>query len=201
MPAKQAGSTNYLSDVLSRRRQQEAQSQTDAQGNTRPYDLMNSFGSMQSAMRPQGAGLGPNGQRSRPEFATTADYVNQLKMMGGGPPGSGYSNMGAPAQVQATPQTGLVNFQGRQIDASVLRYANDIARMFPQLRFSSGYRDPAHNQRVNGSPTSWHLKGRALDWSGPAQYMQAAKQWALSNGAREAMIHNAGSGTHLHVAW
>lgn len=200
MEAKQAGAPNYLSDVLNRRRQADAQSQTDESGNTRPYKLMNTFGSMQSEMRPQGVGLGPNGNMSRPQFTSTDDYVNQLKMMGG-PPGGGYSNFGAPAQVQATPQTGLVNFQGRQIDASVLRYANDIARMFPQLRFSSGYRDPAHNQRVNGSPTSWHLKGRALDWSGPAQYMQAAKQWALQNGAREAMIHNAGSGTHLHVAW
>jgi uncharacterized protein YcbK (DUF882 family) len=73
--------------------------------------------------------------------------------------------------------------------------------LFPGLRFSSGWRDPVTNQRVNGVPNSYHLKGRAMDWSGSARDMQAARSWALQNGATEALIHNAGSGTHLHVAW
>lgn len=165
----------------------------DDAGITRPFDLVNEFATRQRAMRPGGGGLGPYGQRKSPTYlAQLRDrYMSQRPAQAG--------------EWNRTPNTmrkaGLMEWNGHKIDSSVYRYADAIARQFPGLRFSSGYRDPAHNRRVNGVPNSYHLSGRALDFSGSARDMQAAKVWAQRNGAREALIHNAGSGTHLHVAW
>lgn len=72
-----------------------------------------------------------------------------------------------------------------------------------RLRFTSGYRDPAHNARVGGVPNSLHMNAAnpARDYAGSAKDMFEAAAWAKQNGAREALVHNAGSGQHLHVAW
>jgi hypothetical protein len=137
---------------------------------------------MQAQMRPQGVGLGPFGQQARQN--PRAAYM------------PGQAPMGARSDV-----SGLVDFGGRKIDRSVLGYAEQISRLFPNLRFTSGHRDAGANARANGVPNSWHLKGRAMDWSGSARDMQNAAAWARQNGAREVLIHNAGSGTHLHTAW
>ncbi len=75
------------------------------------------------------------------------------------------------------------------------------------LTTTSGYRDPDHNAAVGGVPNSYHTKkdsdgvGRAMDFSGSAEAMQKGAEWARAHGATEALIHNAGSGQHLHVAW
>lgn len=69
------------------------------------------------------------------------------------------------------------------------------------LSLSSGYRDPAHNARVGGVSNSNHLTGRAVDMSGSSSAMARGAAWARANGAREVLIHNAGSGQHLHAAW
>ena len=100
----------------------------------------------------------------------------------------------------ASPTGNLVSWSGFQMDSSVLGYAQYIANNFG-MRLSSGYRDPAHNAAVNGVPDSYHLTGRALDFSGNSSQMNAAAAWARQNGATEVLIHNAGSGMHLHVAW
>lgn len=165
------------------------QTTADDAGMRRPFDLVNEFASRQRAMRP--ASMSPN---RRAKY----DYMRQLAqnhLQRRGQQG------GAPARGAAPPRKGLMDWNGRKIDSSVLRYANEISRQFPKLRFSSGYRDPAANARANGVPNSFHLSGRALDFSGSSRDMQNAKVWAERNGAREALIHNAGSGTHLHVAW
>lgn len=76
-----------------------------------------------------------------------------------------------------------------------------------RLRKTSGYRDPAHNARVGGVPNSWHTKKdefgheRARDFVGDARSMQEGAAWARANGAQEVLVHNVGSGQHLHVAF
>lgn len=82
-----------------------------------------------------------------------------------------------------------------------------LEQNFPGLRHTSGYRDPEHNRRVGGAARSYHMQkdangnARANDWVGTPREMQSAAAWAKANGAKEVLIHNVGSGQHLHVAW
>lgn len=71
---------------------------------------------------------------------------------------------------------------------------------FPGLRFTSGYRDPARNKAAGGVANSKHLTGEASDFVGSEEEMQAAAAWAKSQGAK-VLIHNSGSGRHLHIEW
>lgn len=75
------------------------------------------------------------------------------------------------------------------------------------LSFSSGYRTPEHNAAVGGVANSWHTRGSAsrpgaVDLVGSGAAMQAGLAWARANipGLAEAMIHDVGSGLHLHLA-
>lgn len=100
----------------------------------------------------------------------------------------------------ATPTGDLVSWGGYQFDSGVVGYMQELSSRFG-LRVSSGYRSPEHNASVGGVPNSNHLTGRAGDFSGSSRQMQLGAAWARRNGAREVLIHNAGSGMHLHVAW
>lgn len=79
----------------------------------------------------------------------------------------------------------------------------------PDLVVSSGRRDPARNRAVGGVPDSFHLTGRAVDFTHPSttalyRALITARAQRLSpscTGPEEALIHDAGSGLHLHVAW
>lgn len=75
-----------------------------------------------------------------------------------------------------------------------------LMAQFPGLRFTSGHRDPASNAAANGVKTSKHLTGEASDFVGSEEEMQAAANWAKSQGAK-VLIHDAGSGRHLHIEW
>lgn len=99
-----------------------------------------------------------------------------------------------------TPSGELTSYGGYQYDTAVVDKVKYLDENF-NLTVSSGYRDPERNAAVGGSPTSHHLTGRAADYVGSEEALQAGKAWALQNGAREVLIHNAGSGRHLHVAW
>lgn len=99
-----------------------------------------------------------------------------------------------------SPTGSLTSYGGRQFDSGVVSNVQYVDQNFG-LRLTSGYRTSTQNSSVGGSPNSYHLSGRAADFVGTQAQMQAAQQWAQANGAREALIHNAGSGTHLHVAW
>ncbi len=81
-------------------------------------------------------------------------------------------------------------------------------QQFPSLRHTSGYRSPERNAATPGaSPTSYHMQkdaqgnARANDYVGSPRDMAAAGAWAKANGAKEVLIHNAGTGQHLHIAW
>jgi hypothetical protein len=76
-----------------------------------------------------------------------------------------------------------------------------------RLRHTSGYRDPAHNAAVGGVPNSAHTrkdkKGRpaAEDYVGSESAMQKAAKEARRRGAKQVLVHDAGSGRHLHIEW
>lgn len=75
-----------------------------------------------------------------------------------------------------------------------------IMAQFPGLRFTSGYRDPARNKAAGGVENSKHLTGEASDFVGSESEMEAAAAWARSQGAK-VLIHDSGSGRHLHIEW
>lgn len=85
-------------------------------------------------------------------------------------------------------------------------WAQTIANQFG-LRHTSGYRDPHANRKAGGVPNSKHTRrdahGNPLanDYVGSMAQMKAAREWALANGAEDAIIHDAGSGLHLHVEY
>lgn len=88
-------------------------------------------------------------------------------------------------------------------------HALQLLQDHPQLQVSSGLRSVEHNRRVGGVPTSWHLKGRAIDIVGPLVELQRAAEqaWKLRVGAHctgpeEVLLEHSGlMGQHLHVAW
>lgn len=75
--------------------------------------------------------------------------------------------------------------------------ANHLLNLYDTLRITSGRRSAAHNRRVGGSPTSWHLKGRALDWVGSERHLTAVRNHARATNAVEVLDE----GDHTHTAW
>lgn len=87
------------------------------------------------------------------------------------------------------------------------KHFDELERLFPGLRFTSGYRSPERNAQVGGVPNSWHTKlddfghARAQDYVGTSADMNAGAVWAKSQPYQEVLIHDVGSGLHLHVAF
>jgi hypothetical protein len=108
---------------------------------------------------------------------------------------------GTPAPVSRGTPARLASFGGYQFDANVLPRVQGLAAAVPGLRVSSGYRTPEQNRRANGVSDSAHLRGTASDFVGSMDALQRGAAWARANGARQVLIHNAGSGVHLHVSW
>lgn len=77
------------------------------------------------------------------------------------------------------------------------------------LRVTSGKRSAARNRAVGGSPTSFHLRGRAVDLAGDRDTLvrAAGLAWALRvgrgcTGPEEVILEGLGTpNQHLHVAW
>jgi uncharacterized protein YcbK (DUF882 family) len=80
---------------------------------------------------------------------------------------------------------------------------------YPNLSLSSGRRSHTVNRRVGGSPTSFHLRGRAADFTGPLWDLQHAARacWTQRlgpncSGPEEVLLEDSGQpNQHLHVAW
>ena len=79
----------------------------------------------------------------------------------------------------------------------------------PSLVVTSGRRSVAGNRRAGGSPTSFHLRGRAVDLDGPLALLQSAADVAWKQrithactGPEEVLLERVGRvGEHLHIAW
>lgn len=70
------------------------------------------------------------------------------------------------------------------------------------MELTSGYRDADHNASVNGSPTSYHLTGGAVDiYLGDlSERAQQDIKDTFSAYFDEVLYHDAGTGMHLHLA-
>lgn len=77
------------------------------------------------------------------------------------------------------------------------------------LLVTSGKRSAARNRRVGGSPTSFHLQGRAIDLVGDRRVLirAAGLAWALRTGRgctgpEEVLLEYLDTPRqHLHIAW
>lgn len=175
---------------------QEWQGAQDASKPQDPFGQHPTFSEVDqfAAMR-DGMGIGgfsptiPQAPRVLPDYTTVGTALGAGHFVGDGHNHGGGSLSAAVANVDVGPK-----FQ-------------ELQSQFPGLRHTSGYRDPEHNRKVGGVPNSYHTQkdahghARANDYVGNLADMQAAQAWAKQQGAREALIHNAGSGVHLHVAW
>ncbi len=88
-------------------------------------------------------------------------------------------------------------------------HARQLLALYPLLTPSSGRRTLRRNKSVGGSPRSFHLQGRAVDFTGPHwDLVQAAgAAWALRigpgcSGPEEVLLEDLDTpNQHLHVAW
>ncbi len=77
------------------------------------------------------------------------------------------------------------------------------------IHVSSAKRTPRRNREVGGSPTSFHLRGRAVDFTADTYTLRKAADlaWRLRvgrgcTGPEEVLLEHLGkAGQHLHVAW
>ena len=80
---------------------------------------------------------------------------------------------------------------------------------YPLLVITSGRRTALRNRAVGGVAGSFHLRGRAADFTGPVWDLgrAAGAAWAMSVGGRctgpeEVLLEDLGQpNQHLHVAW
>jgi uncharacterized protein YcbK (DUF882 family) len=98
----------------------------------------------------------------------------------------------------------------RTLDRHTRHHAEQLlTEVDAPMRVTSTRRTPLRNRQVGGSPTSFHLRGRAVDFAGDQTTLvrAAGLAWALRLGPRctgpeEVLLERLGqAGQHLHVAW
>jgi Lysozyme like domain/Peptidase M15 len=123
----------------------------------------------------------------------------QRVVEGGNTRGRRGESVGLPDR--ARPTGSLGSYRGERFDTGVLPFVRALHDRVPGLRLTSGWRSAADNAAAGGVANSSHLSGRAADFVGTSRQMALGQAWARRHGAAEALIHDAGSGLHLHVAW
>lgn len=81
-----------------------------------------------------------------------------------------------------------------EFDAALRR----LVKAHPQLSETSGYRSADRNAQVGGNPLSKHRLGMARDYVGSMALLRLAQRTAHDLGLWY-LLHDAGSGDHLHV--
>lgn len=97
----------------------------------------------------------------------------------------------------------------RTLDRHTQSHARQLLQLHPLLQVTSARRSVSRNRAVGGSPSSWHLQGRAIDIVGPQLDLEraAGDAWRLRLGPRctgpeEVLLEFLGTPrAHLHVAW
>ncbi len=97
----------------------------------------------------------------------------------------------------------------RGLDRHTRAHVLLLLGVHPGLTLTSGRRTRVGNLRVGGASNSWHLRGRAIDATGPLTILQAAGltawQQRLSSqctGPEEVLLEYSGTPRqHLHCAW
>jgi hypothetical protein len=74
-----------------------------------------------------------------------------------------------------------------------------LLRLEPYLSETSGHRTVARNAAANGSAVSKHLLGMARDFSVDEGHGLLAAETTAEELGLWAVVHDAGSGIHLHV--
>lgn len=105
---------------------------------------------------------------------------------------------------------GIEDFDLSKTDANLVGGVNDLNswaydNFGKDLIISGGYRNAEHNAAVNGSPTSYHLYGQALDVDASnftedeRKQIEAKAREMGFNSNGENMYHDKGSGLHFHL--
>lgn len=91
---------------------------------------------------------------------------------------------------------------GIQIDKALLPTVSQIVRQFG-VKVNSGYRSPAHNAQVGGAPSSDHLAGNAVDFTGSQENMRRLYAWAQTQPFKylEPWDKAATGGVHVHISF
>lgn len=122
------------------------------------------------------------GRVGKPLYKETANYVANISQMAG----KSADRRGGKAAASS----------------SVRQVKNQIAKK-TGLKVTSTFRDPKHNAAVGGVPNSYHTRGskknpKAADFVGTRKQMERGAAIARKAGL-SALIHDAGSGVHLHI--
>lgn len=81
-------------------------------------------------------------------------------------------------------------------------YTTRLLNEVPGLRVSSAWRSWAAQLKLKGgSRTSTHPLGWSTDLVGSRASLESAAVQAREWGAHQVLIHDAGTGIHLHVDW
>ena len=91
---------------------------------------------------------------------------------------------------------------GIQVDKALLPTVSQIVRQFG-VKVNSGYRSPTHNAQVGGAPSSDHLSGNAVDFTGSQENMRRLYAWAQTQPFKylEPWDKAATGGVHVHISF
>ena len=107
-------------------------------------------------------------------------------------------------ELSNTPVSGdsLAEYKGKKFDPRILDFVKKVEGD-NNLRISGGHRTEKRNREVHGAKNSHHMSATGSDFVGTKAQMEAGLRQGIALGADPvgSQIHNAGSGTHLHLQW
>lgn len=116
-----------------------------------------------------------------------------------------YTKSGSGNYAPELPRVNMEDWEG--VDEGHKIAVNNFGQILSSLgvnaTITSGRRSEANNTAVGGSPTSWHLQGKAIDLDVgnlSTELQQQIEDLAVQAGWGEVLYHDAGTGVHLHLA-